>query len=188
MKTSILIIVTLLLFAVASQSNGQNSYNDVAVIINTNSTLSDSIGKYFIGARNIPASNVIYISAPVTEEIDSLQFENLRNQIDQDGMFEYSPEVSVTVGASGIARNEMRNYPNPFNPATQISVSLESDDDVTLKVYDITGREVATLMHGIVSAGTHTVAFNAAQLPSGTYFAQLQTSTSVINKKMLLVK
>ena len=109
-------------------------------------------------------------------------------QIDQDGMFEYSPEVSVTVGASAIARNEMRNYPNPFNPSTQISVSLESDDDVTLKVYDITGREVATLMHGIVSAGTHTVAFNAAQLPSGTYFAQLQTSTSVINKKMLLVK
>ena len=109
-------------------------------------------------------------------------------QIDQDGMFEYSPEVSVTVGASEIARNEMRNYPNPFNPATQISVSLESDDDVTLKVYDITGREVATLMHGIVSAGTHTVAFNAAQLPSGTYFAQLQTSTSVINKKMLLLK
>jgi uncharacterized protein (TIGR03790 family) len=109
-------------------------------------------------------------------------------QIDSNGKRKVSKSIAVEIRKTAASNNSLASYPNPFNPATQISVSLDSDDDVTLKVYDVTGREVATLMHGKVSAGTHTVAFNATQLPSGTYFAQLQTSTSVTNKKMLLLK
>ena len=125
MKTSILIIVTLLLFAVASQSNGQNSYNDVAVIINTNSTLSDSIGKYFIGARNIPASNVIYISAPVTEEIDSLQFENLRNQVEQHLITNNLVEsINYLVTTKGVPLKVFRG--NTFSTSSGSS-SVESE-------------------------------------------------------------
>ncbi len=79
-------------------------------------------------------------------------------------------------------------YPNPFNPTTIISYSIPKDGMVTLRVYDILGREVATLVNEEKPAGTYRVNFNGDRLSSGIYFYSLQTNGKAITKKMLLVK
>jgi len=80
------------------------------------------------------------------------------------------------------------NYPNPFNPATKISYQLPSDSYVTLKVYDILGREVSILVNNPVSAGSHTVEFNASNLPSGVYVYRLQSGSYSGEKKLVILK
>ncbi len=81
-----------------------------------------------------------------------------------------------------------QNYPNPFNPMTTIQYSLANTGNVSLKVYDILGREVANLVNGRQAAGEYTVQFNAANLASGIYFYRLQAGDFVQTKKMMLVK
>jgi hypothetical protein len=81
-----------------------------------------------------------------------------------------------------------QNYPNPFNPTTTIVYQLPTEDFVTLKVYDITGKEVATLLNGVKAAGTYSVSFNGASLASGVYIYQLKTQSYSSVKKMLLTK
>ena len=116
-------------------------------------------------------------------------------QIDYDGSFEYSQIVEVEVPFV----NEFslsQNYPNPFNPVTKIkynipSVTLrqaQSDIKVTLKVYDILGREVATLVNEEKPAGEYEVEFNGIGLPSGIYFYQLKAGEYSETRKMILIK
>lgn len=81
-----------------------------------------------------------------------------------------------------------QNYPNPFNPSTVISYELRSSNQVSLKVFDMLGREVATLVDGKVSAGQHKAQFDAHNLPSGLYLYQLQIGTTKQTRKMMLVK
>ncbi len=81
-----------------------------------------------------------------------------------------------------------QNYPNPFNPATTISYAIEKQGKVSLKVYDITGRLVQTLVDERKSAGKYTVSFDAANLASGLYLYRLQTEGSVLIRKMTLIK
>ncbi len=88
--------------------------------------------------------------------------------------------------AKGFALSQ--NYPNPFNPTTAISYELSANSYVTLKVYGILGRDVATLVNGQRTAGKHSVTFDAARLPSGVYFYRLQAGTSTVVRKMLLMK
>ncbi len=81
-----------------------------------------------------------------------------------------------------------QNYPNPFNPSTKISFELPQSALVTLKVYDITGREVRTLINEFKTAGRHTADFSASGLSSGIYFYTLSGSDFSLTKKMILVK
>jgi hypothetical protein len=100
--------------------------------------------------------------------------------------------VSVKVGnrspkATGFSLGQ--NYPNPFNPRTTISYSLPQESTITLRVYDLIGREVATLLHNDrESAGNHEVSFGATNLPSGVYFYRLQTDRFVDTKAMVFMK
>ena len=82
----------------------------------------------------------------------------------------------------------MQNYPNPFNPSTTITYRLQMKSNVRLKVFDILGKEVATLVNETVEAGEHTVRFNASELSSGIYFYTLHAGNFVGNKKMQLLK
>ncbi|KUO61190.1 hypothetical protein APF79_13685 [bacterium BRH_c32] len=81
-----------------------------------------------------------------------------------------------------------QNYPNPFNPTTNIRFSLTKMSFTTLKIFDILGREVATLVNKELSAGRHTYEFDGSGLSSGIYFYRLQTGEFTQTKKMLLIK
>ncbi|HRE40082.1 MAG TPA: T9SS type A sorting domain-containing protein [Ignavibacteria bacterium] len=81
-----------------------------------------------------------------------------------------------------------QNYPNPFNPTTKINFSLPKSGNTTLKVYDMLGKEVMTLVNDFKVAGSYVVDFNAATLSSGTYFYRLESNGFVDTKKMLLIK
>ena len=82
----------------------------------------------------------------------------------------------------------MQNYPNPFNPSTVISYQLPVNSHVTFKVYDVVGREVATLVDEQKEAGSYFVQFNASTNASGVYFYKLCAGNFVDTKKMLLTK
>jgi hypothetical protein len=81
-----------------------------------------------------------------------------------------------------------QNYPNPFNPTTEISFDLPRDGSVSLKVFDILGREVATLVHRKLAAGKHHAAFDATSLPSGIYIYRLQAGEFSQSRKMVVIK
>ncbi len=99
--------------------------------------------------------------------------------------------VTTSVGKEKSVPHEFtlhQNYPNPFNPSTTISFSLPRSAWTTLKIYDIAGREVATLIDGDRPAGNQSVTFNASFLASGTYLYHLRSGEFSSLKKMLLVK
>jgi hypothetical protein len=81
-----------------------------------------------------------------------------------------------------------QNYPNPFNPTTQIDYSIEAAGLVTLKVYDMLGTEVSSLVNEMKEAGSYSVTFNAANLPSGFYVYRLLTGNFIYTKKLILLK
>lgn len=80
------------------------------------------------------------------------------------------------------------NYPNPFNPTTQIRVNLPQSGEVSLTVYNMLGQKIKSLKEGFMQAGTYTFTFDAANLSSGVYLYRLQTANHSIMKKMLLAK
>jgi hypothetical protein len=102
---------------------------------------------------------------------------------------------AVTSVASGVAPQKFelsQNYPNPFNPSTMISYQLAVNSHVTLKVYNVLGQEVATLVNGRQEAGSYTVPFNTNKgtrsLSSGVYIYRLQAGSFVSVKKLVLLK
>lgn len=81
-----------------------------------------------------------------------------------------------------------QNYPNPFNPTTAIRYKLSAFSHISLKVYDILGREIATLVNRRESAGTHSITFNGSGLPSGVYFYRIVVGTNSETRKFILIK
>lgn len=81
-----------------------------------------------------------------------------------------------------------QNYPNPFNPSTNIKYSIAERSNVTIKVYDMLGNEVATLINQVQDAGTHNVVFNASGLSSGMYVYTITAGNFSASKKMMLLK
>jgi len=82
----------------------------------------------------------------------------------------------------------MQNYPNPFNPSTTIRFALPETMHVALRVFDLLGRQVATVTEGTFDAGSHSVVFNASSLPSGVYLYQLEADGARITRRMTLMK
>jgi len=109
-------------------------------------------------------------------------------QIDFNGVFEYSPIVEVNVEAPSQLKLA-QNYPNPFNPETTINFQIPFASHVTLKIYDVLGREVASLVDEFKQAGTYVKTLHATSLPSGVYFYKLQTANGFSEtKKLILLK
>lgn len=84
--------------------------------------------------------------------------------------------------------NLQQNYPNPFNPETKIKYSLSKGNYVTIKVYDILGNEISTLVNRFRNAGEYEVEFNAAGLPSGVYIYKMVAGNIMLSRKMQLIK
>ena len=109
-------------------------------------------------------------------------------QIDNNGNFEYftlSGDVIVGVPSKF---DLSQNYPNPFNPSTKINFDMPKDGLVSLKIYDLLGREVTTLVNEARTAGYYTVEFNATSLTSGIYFYRINAGEFSSVKKMLILK
>lgn len=109
-------------------------------------------------------------------------------QIDFNGNYEYynlSNEVNIGIPE----KFELsQNYPNPFNPSTQINFNLPVDGNVSLKLFDMSGKEISTLVNEVKTAGYYSVSFNAGNLPSGVYFYSIVSNNFSAVKKMMLVK
>jgi hypothetical protein len=96
-------------------------------------------------------------------------------QIDFNGQFEYSKEIEVDV--IGLKEFSLaQNYPNPFNPTTTLSFSLAVDSKVSLKIFDVLGQEIMTLLNETKSAGKHNISFDASTLNSGVYFYRIDAT------------
>lgn len=121
-------------------------------------------------------------------ELKCVVKDNLNNTATSNIIYVY-----VTGGLPGIAsqvtENELiQNHPNPFNPSTEIKYSLKSDNFVTIKVYDVLGRVVATLVNENKPAGFYTINFDASKLSSGVYFYTIKTDEFFDRKKMILLR
>jgi hypothetical protein len=112
-------------------------------------------------------------------------------------IFLYLVRAYVSVGAAGVKQeieltprvfSLSQNYPNPFNPSTVISWQLAVGNFVTLKVYDILGRMVKTLVNEQEAGGTHSITFNTAGLPSGIYYYRIEAGSFTQTRKMVLLK
>jgi hypothetical protein len=110
-------------------------------------------------------------------------------QVDYNGNFTYyNLSNEVVIGIPG--KFELsQNYPNPFNPSTRINIDLPVDSKLTLKVYDISGKEIAVILNNEQrTAGYHSFEFNASGISSGVYFYRLTSENFTATRKMLLVK
>jgi len=121
-----------------------------------------------------------YITWKAQEETENAQIQSwLVNGI--TGVADQKPGIPTNFELS-------QNYPNPFNPVTNIDYSIPQTGQVSLKVYDLLGQEVATLFDGEQRLGNYTIKFNGSNLGSGVYFYRLQSGTTSISKKLLLMK
>ena len=121
---------------------------------------------------------------------DSMRDYDLNNDGMTNGDYDYAFAFDFTVN------NDYKlhaNYPNPFNPVTNIQFTIPVHSDVSMKVYNILGREVATLCSGPMPRGTHTVLWNGTNdhgipVSSGTYFYRMQAGDHISVRRMLLIK
>jgi len=115
-------------------------------------------------------------------------------QYDLDGVVHYTEGILVDsptgVGeeTTPVAFEVSQNYPNPFNPSTSIKFSLPERTHVTLKVYNLLGKEIATLVNGDFSAGRHDVQWNASDVASGVYMYRIQAGNFVETRRLTLIK
>lgn len=156
------------------RSSGNSSWTKIGNISGNGTTTSQSI--YSFSDGNLSAGSYSY----------------RLKQIDFNGNFEYfnlSNEVNIGVPGNFALS---QNYPNPFNPTTRITYDLPVDSRVNIKLFDMSGREVMTVLNETKTAGYYSVNFNGANLSSGVYFYRISAEgngkTFVATKKMALIK
>ena len=108
-------------------------------------------------------------------------------QIDYDGTFSYSKVIEAEFDIPD-KYSLSQNYPNPFNPTTKITYTIPKEGKVSVKIFDMIGREVATLVNEEKPVGNYEVTFDATVLPSGVYFYQLKAEKFIETKKLILLK
>ena len=147
----------------------------------TTSQWREFVANIIYQTGDIPDTVVIGMAIPLpghvgsTFEVDDLSF---------------GPATDVTLPALDrpTSFELQQNYPNPFNPATTIAYRLPEQSHVTLKVYDVLGNEITTLVDDLQEAGDKSVRLDANSLASGVYFYKLQAGSHVASKRLLLLK
>ncbi|MDP2300969.1 MAG: T9SS type A sorting domain-containing protein [Ignavibacteria bacterium] len=171
-------------WSTASETNNSGFEVQRSMDNNSFATLS------FVDGRGTTSEKTEYSFIDINE-ISGLYYYRLR-QIDFDGKSEFSQTVQVDVQAP-VNFSLSQNYPNPFNPSTTISFGLPAASQVQIVVFDMLGREVATVVNKDFAQGTHQVVFDASSLSSGTYVYQLNSvdnngAKQTVAKLMTLLK
>ena len=109
-------------------------------------------------------------------------------QIDRDGKFHYTQTVEVNIGGAPLKFSLSQNFPNPFNPSTTIVYQIPVDGFVSIKVYDVVGREVVSLVNENNKAGNYEVSFDGSHLSSGMYICRMSAAAYSSITKMTIVK
>jgi hypothetical protein len=136
-------------------------------------TVGDSMVPFRVMSLSMDQDGVLYAASP------------------DSGIFKISTPLEAVKAGTATAPNGpalYQNYPNPFNPMTKIQYSISKLSIVKMKIYDMLGREVATLVNEQRAAGNYAVKWDASNLPSGVYFYQLRAGSFVETKKLLLIK
>lgn len=144
-----------------------------------NFEMSDNTAKGIL----VDSKNKIYVMGESMGEETNMDFCIVRYK---ESLKDLNVIESLTESEDSFRLNE--NFPNPFNPSTKISFSIPDNSNVSLRIYDITGKEVAMLVNSNLKKGSHQFEWNATQFASGTYFYKLQTEEFIQTKKMLLIK
>ena len=122
----------------------------------------------------------------LSELNNSINLKYRLKQIDFNGVFSYSDIVEVEFVPENYSLSQ--NYPNPFNPSTSISFTITKSTFVTLKIFNILGSEITTLVNQVTPSGKYEIKFDAKNLPSGIYLYTITAGEFVDTKKMLLMK
>ncbi|GEM_PF-7017754 len=144
--------------------------------------------------QRIGQGQVAEVHLESTAERASVALRDVTIMDDKGDTETLADEVSVSLQGTGQKQEKPRtvrllgNYPNPFNPSTQITYQLDKRQQVALHVYSMAGKKITTLTSGIQQAGRHQVTFNADGLSSGVYIYKLITTEKILARKMLLVK
>ncbi|MBU0507702.1 T9SS type A sorting domain-containing protein [bacterium] len=139
---------------------------------------------WIVNGDTVKAENMLLSAEEFTDEPGTFNWtgkEDVASEEDQELSLGQTPELSANFELG-------QNYPNPFNPTTQISFDLKQSGPVTLKVYNLMGQEIATLLDGYSEVGNHRVSFNGSGLPSGTYLYSLKAGDFQVTRQMILMK
>lgn len=145
----------------------------------------------FVAGSNNSNSQKSYTFTDV--KLETGKYNYRLKQLDNNGNFQYHNLNSLVEVGIPSKFNVSQNYPNPFNPTTKIDFEIPGDSKVTIKIYDISGKEISTVVNNeFYSSGYHTIQFNASNLSSGTYIYTFTIKSNekqfVDSKKMTLIK
>jgi hypothetical protein len=128
---------------------------------------------------NMFEQDTLFLQSPGSRNIENINIYKTGVHLVETGVDESYLPLSISVS---------QNYPNPFNPTTSIQYAVASRQYISIKIYDVLGREVATLVNEVQDAGLKSVTWNANNIPSGVYFYRLQAGSFIETKKMLLIR
>jgi hypothetical protein len=140
----------------------------------------------FIEGKGTTSEPQHYLYSDRLSDIKSNKLYYRLKQIDNDGTYKYSNIVEVGIAPSSFTLSQ--NYPNPFNPSTKIKYSIPQSSKVVVKVFDMLGKEVTTLVNEERQAGTYELIWNAQDMPSGVYTYSIKAGSYTAVKKMVLIK
>jgi len=159
--------------------------NNLGFEVQRKSSSGDFAKIAFIEGHGTTIETQVYSYAD--KNVESGKYSYRLKQVDLNGSFKYSNTVEVDVKVPN--KFELsQNYPNPFNPTTTISYEIAKETNVSLKVYDVIGNEIATLVNETKPAGSYQVVFDAANLSNGVYFYKIQAGDFNATKKLILMK
>ncbi|MHB8337518.1 MAG: glycoside hydrolase family 28 protein [Ignavibacteriaceae bacterium] len=178
-------------------------YHDITIqnLVSTGSPY----GGVIVGVPEMPITNIhlknVSISSSAGIQVRNASVDTSNVNIKVSSGSPYILEISGTVGSVTFVKNEItpsgytleQNYPNPFNPTTQIRFNMPKESVVTIKIYNMLGKEIKTLIRGEKAEGEHSVTWNGTndrgiQVASGTYFYRINTNNFTQVKKMIFMK
>jgi hypothetical protein len=173
--------------------NGDTLYYNYGVL---DFVENDWLGYNILGIRGQSGSSLIYTDNEEYYSIGTLIFSMINQHIRITPEIFYAFKSIISSSSSNVENTKgiissyylSEAYPNPFNPRTKINYVLPGTCLVRLKVYDVLGREVQTLVNGVQTQGKHEITFDGSRLSSGMYMYSLQSGNYIIFKKMLLLK